>query len=416
LQVLRRLVVSKKEVLSRDERQDEGIAKWKLHKGRATCLYPTGFGKTRVALKTIARLREQKPEAKIIVVVPSDYLKIQWTKELKEFKLEKVEVVIVHTAIRNEYECDLLVVDEVHMMVADTFSNVFRTIRYKLLLCLTGTLDRLDGKQVLLNKYAPVCDTITLQEAIDSNWVADFKQYKVLIDVDLTEYNQYNSAFLHHFAFFSHDFNLAMACVKDNNVKQAYARTLNCSFQEVMGHSVNWIKNMKARMEFVYNHPKKIEIANKILQAREEQKVVTFTKAVEHAKQLCCGEIYHGKMAKGKKEKVMKAFNEASKGILNSCQALNVGADVQGVNTVIIISGDSSSITKRQRIGRGIRKEGEKVAEVWQLVIKNTAEESWYRKSSKDLKTHTVDERQLAELLKNGSYSQTEVEKLLFKF
>lgn len=402
--------------LSRDERQDLGIERWKQAKGRGTCTYPTGYGKTRVSLKVISRLRDKKPSAKIIVVVPTSYLKLQWLSELEKFSLEDVEVVIINTAIRNEYECDLLVCDEVHLLVANTFVKVFQTIKYKLLLCLTGTLDRLDGKQILLNKYAPVCDNIPLKQAIKNGWVADFKQYKVMLEVDLTEYNMYNSTFMHHFSYFNHDFNLAMQCATNVDARREYMQVTGSTFREVTAHAMSWLSSMQARTKFIYDHPKKIAIANKIIYARENKKIITFTKHVSHAKLICCGEIYHGKMTPVKKDKVMSDFNDMQVGVLNSCKALNVGTDVQGVNTIILISGDSSSITKRQQIGRGIRKEGEKIAEVWQLVIKGTAEEGWYRKSSKDLITHTLTEKQLDQLLSEDKYDSNEEEQMLFKF
>lgn len=378
-------------------------------------LLPTGFGKTKVALDVIERLRTQRSDVKVIVIVPGERLQQQWNEELAKRGLELVEVLIVNTAIRNVYTCDLLVVDEVHMMVADTFSKIFTCISYKLILCLTGTLDRLDGKQQLLKQYAPVCDVITLDEAVEKQWVAEFKQYKVYVDVDLTEYDRLNAAFTHHFSWFNYEFDVAMACVKDFPTRQRYAKNRGCDVQDVTIHAMGFIRNMKARKAFVYDHPRKIEIANKILQAREDKKIITFTKSVEHAKLLCCGEIYHGKMSKKKKDKVMEVFNLAEKGTLNSCQALNVGLDVQGINTVIIISGDSSSIVKKQRIGRSIRKEEQKVAEIWQLVLRGTVDDSWYRKASANIKTHTLNEEQLTQLLAEGKYDAAREEQLLFK-
>lgn len=38
-----------------------------------------------------------------------------------------------------------------------------------MILCLTGTLERLDGKEELIKKYAPVCDSVSMKEAIESN-------------------------------------------------------------------------------------------------------------------------------------------------------------------------------------------------------------------------------------------------------
>ena len=35
-------------------------------------------------------------------------------------------------------------------------------------MCLTGTMERLDGKEVIIKQYAPICDTITMDEAIEN--------------------------------------------------------------------------------------------------------------------------------------------------------------------------------------------------------------------------------------------------------
>jgi superfamily II DNA or RNA helicase len=392
-------------ILDRDDRQDLGIERWKNARGRGTCLYPTGFGKTRVAMKVITRILVQKPAYRAIVIVPTDNLREQWTRELIERELiQNVDVYVVNTAIKRDLACELLIVDEVHMMVADTFKQIFSNIVYKMIMCLTGTIDRLDGKQEMLTQYAPIIDTISLDEAIESEWVADYKQYKVFIDVDLTEYKTWHTKFLHYFSYFGFDFDAAMKCATDFAYRIGWAKRHGMEVKDVMLQGLGFLRSMKARKAFVYDHPKKIEIANQIINARTDKKIITFTKTVEHAKLICCGDIYHGKVTKKRKEKMLQTFNDEEAGVLNSCKALDVGADVTGVNTAIIISGDSSSITKRQRIGRSIRKEGDKIAEVWQLVIRGTVEEEWYRKSSGGLKSITFDEKQLTEFLDTGTY------------
>lgn len=405
-------------ILDRDQRQDLGIDKWKATKGRATCLYPTGFGKTRVALKLLKRLRVQHPNLTATVIVPTDNLKEQWTKLLIEWELiQNTEVYVVNTAIKRELKCDFLIVDEVHLMVADTFSRIFTNIKYKLILCLTGTIDRLDGKQSLLHQFAPICDEITLDQAIESEWVADYVQYRVLLDVDLSTYKEYNAKFLHYFSFFNFDFNEAMKCVANKfGYRNQYASRLGHDSKSVMIAAMGFIKFMKLRKAFIYDHIKKIEVTDKIIAARSKAKIITFTKSVDHAKQICCGEIYHGKVSKKKKTTMLQEFNDADSGVLNSCQALNVGADVTGVDTIIILSGDSSSITKKQRLGRSIRKEGDKVAESWQLVIKGTVDEEWYRKSSSSLKSVTMNEAQLDTFLKDGTLVEKKHKETNFLF
>jgi hypothetical protein len=40
---------------------------------------------------------------------------------------------------------------------------------------------------------------------------------------------------------------------------------------------------MRKRKEFVYNHPKKLEIAKKIIEARKESKGITFSSTIKQA-------------------------------------------------------------------------------------------------------------------------------------
>jgi superfamily II DNA or RNA helicase len=49
------------------------------------------------------------------------------------------------------------------------YSGIFTCVDYEYFLGLTGTLERLDGKEILIEKYAPVCDRITMKEALENN-------------------------------------------------------------------------------------------------------------------------------------------------------------------------------------------------------------------------------------------------------
>jgi superfamily II DNA or RNA helicase len=405
--------------MTRDERQDLCIDRWKQFNGKATILACTAFGKTRIALKTISRLLIKKPDYKILVVVPTTYLLSQWVLQVNNWGFnDSVTVLVINTVIKSDHIYDMMICDEVHLAVADMMIQAFERVKYKLLMCLTGTIDRLDGKQERLFKYAPICDTVTLEEAIENKWVADYQQYKVFLDVDLTTYNAENTKFLHYFSYFGFDFEAAMACATDWEFRALWSREHGMENKDVLVQGMGFLRAMKARKSFIYDHPKKIEIANLIINARQDKKIITFTKHVEHAKLICCGDIYHGKVTKKKKEKMMADFNLATSGVLNSCKALDVGADIHGVHTAIILSGDSSSITKSQKVGRALRRNQDVIAELWQLIIRGTVEEEWYRKSSGKLKVKTINEEQLKHFLETGIISDKihKEKQFLFRF
>lgn len=54
-----------------------------------------------------------------------------------------------------------------------------------------------------MNKYCPIVDRVTFLEAVANGWVADYREYVVLIDVDDIEtYKNYNKEWIEHFEFF----------------------------------------------------------------------------------------------------------------------------------------------------------------------------------------------------------------------
>ena len=61
------------------------------------------------------------------------------------------------------------------------------------------------------------------------------------------------------------------------------------------------------------------------------------------------------------------------------------GADIKGLSLAVILSNSSSSIQLRQRLGRVIRKEGDKVAEIFDLVLRGTVEENWSKNASQGM-------------------------------
>lgn len=79
--------------------------------------------------------------------------------------VKNCRVAVLKSAAKEETTCDLLVIDEIHTAPTATYASIFTTVSYNMILGLTATMERLDGKEVLIKQYAPVCDTITFEEA-----------------------------------------------------------------------------------------------------------------------------------------------------------------------------------------------------------------------------------------------------------
>ena len=321
--------------------------------------------KTNMGLMSIRALLKKYPQFRILVVVPTTTLKNQWQNkiDLEGFSFN-AEVQVINSVIKYEWTCDFLIIDEVHRVNSDDFSKIFDCVKYKLILGLTATFERLDGKHIIMQKYCPIVNVVSFAECLANGWVADYKEYVVLINVDnISEYKALNKEWTEHFEFFQFSFDLAMSMVKPGTGwknKLAYRDVLYKGdderrkkeiLQSINYHSVRFMQTMQQRKSFINNHPKKIEIAKKIIEARPDKKIITFSKKRSNT--------------------MIEEFNASENGVLNTCAKANEGLDIQGLSVAIILGTDSSETKARQRRGRTVRKEGDKIAEVFYIVIKD---------------------------------------------
>ena len=390
-------------MVSRTERQKMCIKRWLAAGGQNSIVAATGFGKTRVALTAIEMLIKSNPDVFVLISVPTEVLKEQWMEELIKWRLfSNCRVEIINSIVKTDWEVDLLVCDECHLLPSNQFRKIFDCVKYKLIMCLTGTMERLDGKEVIIKQYAPVCDTITMDEAIENGWVSPVREYAVMIDADLSEYNDWNQKFNGFFSFFDWDFSTSMACATNIIERRKYAKKMGISEKIVMANAMGFMKAMKARKDFVMSHPKKIEIARKILNARKNHKCITFSATIKDAEKLSFKNefVLHSKKSKKQNHETIENFNSASIGVLHSSKAADCGVDVKGLSVGIILSTDSSKIRKTQRNGRICRFEDGKTAELFTLLIKGTQEVNWFRNSA-TTSYQMINEEQLDKIL-NG--------------
>lgn len=418
--------------VSRDERQEQCRVTWIKNKCKGVLVCPTGFGKTFTALKCIKTVITKRPGSRVLIIVPTDVLQRQWEQELVKWDLIfNCEVSIINTTIKHSWTCDMLVLDEIHKYAASSFKQVFEKVKYKMVLGLTATYERLDGKEELIKKYCPVIDKISLQEALFNNWVSKYKEYLVLIDVDDIEvYKNLNKEFTSHFEFFNFDFDLAMKFIGKDGYKYRLAyrdrlipsdasiETKSEMFKAITIHAMGFMRAMQQRKAFINNHPKKIEIARQIIQARPNSKIITFSNNIKMAESIGGGEVFSGKTSKKKGRTTMENFNLKPTGVLHTIKKVIEGMDVKGLSVAINLGLDSSEIKAIQKLGRIIRFEEGKEAEMFNIVINNTAEVTWFKNSHKNSNYITIDEQNLKKILNNEEYSEytKPIPKLSFRF
>lgn len=415
--------------LSRTERQEQGVQRWVDNKLCGTLNWATGVGKTRGGLMAISRFLKKNPTKSVIIVVPSEPIQRQWNQELIDWNLfQQCSVKTMSDTSVNKYSCTLLVIDEIHKVGAPTLLNIFKNVQYTIILGLTATFERLDGKDEIISKKCPIVDTISVEEAIENKWLADYREYEVLIEPeDIDVYKEVNKEFYEHFSYFNYDFNLAMKCATDWKRRSELAKercredqsedfkTVN---KQILVHAMGFSRTLQARKKYIYNHPKKIELTNLILENRQDKKCITFSATVAMAEKIKYGAVYSGKDSVKKGRMNLQEFVQQDGGVLNTVMNLNEGFNCPDISVSVILGFNSSSTTKKQRVGRVIRQKEGKVAEVFTLVLKGTVEEEWFRKSTSTGRYIPISEENLIDVLQGRPFNPKKKKqtKMMFRF
>lgn len=398
----------------------------------------TGFGKTFMGIVAIRRVLNAKPDAKVIVVVPSAPVAKQWKADLAKCTtaFEDVSVLTSKIASRDyaKLSCNLLVIDEIHT-IPTAKSRYVLHIPHNIILGLTATFERLDGGHKLIERFAPVIDTITLSEGVNNGWTANHNVYCVLCDVDdMSKYNKYTNIFKGTFEFFGYDFNAPMMVLSNSDYRDNFVRNFvdeqadlmgirpgdrmamgrlrkEC-FNKVMGAAKAFMESMNKRKNFIYHHPKKLEIAEKIIKAHQGKKGMTFWCTIEDAERVKEGKVYASvgsggqddteKRTKKKNEETIRWFKETDGALINTVRALNTGFDVPEIEYGIMAGFNSSKTSGAQSRGRIVRINDltkNKKARIFYVVLRDCNDQVWFANCIGNAEYLTILEEDLDDFL-----------------
>jgi superfamily II DNA or RNA helicase len=209
-------------------RQQLAFDRWRKAKAIGCFQMVTGFGKTSIAVMAIKFMNNKHPNKRAIVLVPNLNLQSDWVDKenghITRNDLKNVKVMVINTYIKfDKWECDLLIVDEVHRILnedAQHFSRSLNITKYDFIMCLTATLSKI--QQEYLHKHGiPVVDIIDEYEAEKSGFIAPAITYNLGIELNALdkEFNdEINEKFKRYFAKFNHEFDWVKACNTGENV------------------------------------------------------------------------------------------------------------------------------------------------------------------------------------------------------
>tara|TARA_R110000764_G_scaffold67566_2_gene140461 strand:- start:344 stop:1771 length:1428 start_codon:yes stop_codon:yes gene_type:complete len=272
-------------------RQLRSVIKWIQSGARGTIVAATGFGKSFLGFLAIKKLDKLKPGATTIIIVPTIPLKEQWESQIIDLRLPNVSVYVVNTIALKDihYKCDLLIVDEVHLMAAEQFSRIFHLVKYTWILGLTATLKRMDGKEVFIKSYAPVVDSISQKEAIENGWISDYIEINLQVPLMRAETEQLaalDKTVSYYMSKFG-NFGAMQSCMSLDNAK-TYARQhypsahQDTKSKEIQKWSILGNRSVQARKEFLYNTERKVDAAVELIK-EFDLKTITFSQSTAFA-------------------------------------------------------------------------------------------------------------------------------------
>jgi superfamily II DNA or RNA helicase len=366
--------------MDRTARQILGLKKWSADNFKGIAEYPTGFGKTYTAIMAIKGMIVKKDIKSCLVVVPTIELKSQWEEELKKNKVTIATVMVINSAIKIDQEVDMLVLDEIHRYAAESFRNIFIRVGCLYILGLTATLEREDNFHEVILEYLNVFDKISVDEALENDWIAPYKVYNIAVELsnnDQIEYNKANNAFKHFAAKLGHGsqaFKNATAYLKSPD-------------KVLQGQAGAYYNSLRKRKSICQNNSNKINATKQIIDLFNNRNGLIFSATTEFAENLqdTLGDIcmtFHSKIKRKDQELIVKRFKDKRTKVrfLSSVQALNEGFNVPECSIAIIAGSTSTKRTFIQQLGRVVRKTPDKEAIIINLYTPGTQEEVWMKK------------------------------------
>lgn len=354
---------------------------WMKAGRRGVVVMPTGTGKTFTAFLCIEKIGRPT-----IVVTPKIDLMIQWARELEqsfgvevgmvggnEHSYKSLTVTTYDSAYihlekwANKY--GLVIFDECHHLPGVSFSEAANASLAPFRLGLTATPERADGGELLFpDLIGPIAYRLDITD-VAGEFLAPYETRRVYIDLTAEEAETYKSC-REEYKKFAEDRRISMSSM------DGFRRFLfECA------KSPEGIKALRAYREqkrIVQAASGKFKLLEDLLNRHAGDRCLIFT--ADNATVYAIARRYlipaMTNQTKPKERKAILAkFHSGEYNAVVTCQVLNEGVDVPAAGVGIVMGGTGSATENVQRLGRILRKHGDKQAVLYEVIAKGTAEE-----------------------------------------
>ncbi len=361
--------------------QTKAVNAWMKGGRRGVVVMPTGTGKTFMAFLCI-----EKVGRPTIVVTPKIDLMVQWARELEqsfgvevgmvgagEFSYKPLTVTTYDSAYihlerwANRY--GMVIFDECHHLPGASYSEAANASLAPFRLGLTATPERADGGDMLFPQLiGPISYRLDITDVAGEH-LAPYETRRVYIDLTKEEDETYRKCRDEYKKF-----------VSERNISLSGPDGFRRFLFEASKTPDGWkaLRAYREQKRIVQSASGKFKLLEELLQRHANDRVLIFTAdnatVYEIARRYLIPAMTNQTRPKERKA-ILANFHAGEFNAVVTCQVLNEGVDVPAAGVGIVLSGTGSATENVQRLGRILRKYGDKQAVLYEVVAKGTAEE-----------------------------------------
>ena len=360
--------------------QREALAAWMKAGMCGTVVLPTGAGKTFVALGAINAVKRSA-----LVVAPTIDLMSQWYSllvdafgvdvgilggghhELRDLTVTTYDSAYIHAQDYGS-RFDLVIFDEVHHLPSPKFQQIPMMSTAWNRLGLTATYERQDCAHELLEfLIGPVVYKLGIKD-LKGKYLSDYDTVRIRTTLTEDEAERYQAAAKQYFGF------LKRTGIKP--VGPGWADFLKMSAYDQDARKALIAKQEMKRI--VVGSERKLEILDSLMKQHFADKVIIFTEqndlVYRISREFLIPAITHETRTKERKW-ILDGFKDGTFRAIATSKVLNEGIDVPTAKIAIVLSGSASPREHLQRLGRILRKGGDRrMAVLYEVVTSATTE------------------------------------------
>lgn len=358
--------------------QNEAVSRWMAVK-RGVIVMPTGTGKTEVALSIMKEL-----SVSTLIVAPVRDLMYQWHRRILKglgynagiigdntYKIGHISVTTYASAFIHMDKLGdmfkLIVFDESHHLPAPNRHEAALFSAAPFRLGLTATPERSDGREKDLEKLiGPVVYELPIS-AVRGGTLADYDITRIPVHLSQGEQERYNGA-----SRCFRDYMSRRNREEDSfDWKDLLAETGKDPDARAAQKAYYTMQSIQDRAE------EKFRVLEDIFRLHMGEPVIVFSGSNVMARDISCRFLIPCLLNHcGKNERLdfLEGFRNGVYPALVANQVLDEGVDIPGAKVAVVVGGKSSSRQAKQRLGRILRKSGNKRGILYEVVCRDTSE------------------------------------------